>query len=547
MPTLSDALRGRDLSFLKMVANAWNLELNAPDFATALPQVVEGILKHPWREDVLEALPREAQSALQALVDAEGRLSWGIFTRRYGDVRPFGPGSRDKVRPDLNPVSPAEVLWYRALIGRAILPGDTPPKEYAYIPEDLLELLQPFGQGEDSPPGRPASPVECAHPLPAHDRVLDHAATLLAALRSALPLERLNCAHWEMTPDLLLELLKAARLVDDANLPLAEPVRGFLESSRSAALAFLAQEWMEALYLNELRLLPGLQCDGDCLNDALRTRQAVITWVSRVPKDTWWSLASFVKAVRERDPDFQRPAGDYDSWFIRSTASGEFLRGFESWDEVDGALLRFILTGPLHWLGFVDLACPAPGQEPGAFRFSPWAEDLLHGAKPKGLPEETGKPRLNSAGLLSVPRLAPRSLRYLLARFCVWEEETPEEYHYRIAPPGLERAAAQGLRPRQLLSLLRRAMDAATIPPSLVQALERWEGAGTQATLQRGVLLRVASPLVLEALKKTRAARYILEELSPTAALIHAGKEEKILEALAEIGYLGDIFPDSRA
>ena len=83
MPTLTDALRGRDMGFLKMVANAWGLDLNAPDTATALPQVVDGILKHPERDEVLAALPREAQSALQSLLKSEGRLSWALFTRRY--------------------------------------------------------------------------------------------------------------------------------------------------------------------------------------------------------------------------------------------------------------------------------------------------------------------------------------------------------------------------------------------------------------------------------------------------------------------------------
>ncbi len=542
MPSLTDALRGRDLGFLKMVANAWGLELNAPDTATALPQLVEGILHHQWREEVLAALPQAAQAALQALMRSEGRLGWAVFTRRYGEVRPFGPGKREKERPDLKPASPAEVLWYRALIGRAIFPGDNPPQEYAYIPEDLLELLQPFAGGEESPPGRPASPAECAHPLPATDRILDHAATLLAALRAGLPLESLAGRGWNIPPAMLLELLKAARLVDDAGALLAEPVRAFLEAPRGAALALLASEWMQALYLNELRLLPGLKFEGDWLNDPLRARQAVLGWLAQVSAQPggWWNLASFVKAIHDRDPDFQRPAGDYDSWFIRAEPGGEYLRGFEHWDAVDGALVRFLVRGPLHWLGFVDLAAPAPGAEPGAFRLSPWAEDLLHGRPPAGLAEERGKLKLLSSGVIIVPRTAPRTLRYQVARFCTWESESPEEYRYRLAPAALARAAAQGLRPRQLVSLLRRHVEGGALPPALVQALERWEAAGTQAGVEQAVLLRVAHPGILEALKKTRAARYIREEITPTAVLLHPGSEEKLLEALTELGYLGE-------
>ena len=49
-------------------------------------------------------------------------------------------------------------------------------------------------------------------------------------------------------------------------------------------------------------------------------------------------------------------------------ASGEYLRGFEHWDEVDGRLIRYIITGPLHWLGVLDLARPEAEQEVTAFR-----------------------------------------------------------------------------------------------------------------------------------------------------------------------------------
>ena len=107
--------------------------------------------------------------------------------------------------------------------------------------------------------------------------------------------------------------------------------------------------------------------------------------LSTLPQDKWWSLSSFVAAVHERQPDFQRPAGDYDSWFIRREGSTDFLRGFSTWDEVDGALIRFMIAGPLHWLGILDLATPAPNGSVTAFRFSRWAPALLDGAFPEGL------------------------------------------------------------------------------------------------------------------------------------------------------------------
>ncbi len=70
------------------------------------------------------------------------------------------------------------------------------------------------------------------------------------------------------------------------------------------------------------------------------------------------------------------------SWFIRRISDEQYLRGFESWDEVDGALIRYLITGPLHWLGLVELAAPSPDSSPQSFRWSTWADALLNGKPP---------------------------------------------------------------------------------------------------------------------------------------------------------------------
>ncbi len=76
------------------------------------------------------------------------------------------------------------------------------------------------------------------------------------------------------------------------------------------------------------------------------------------------------------------------------------------------------------------------------------------------------------------------------------------------------------------------------LPPSLLQSLERWEKFGVQANLEPAILLRLASPDMLAALRKTRAARFLGEALSPLVVIIKPGGEEAIRQALAELGYL---------
>jgi hypothetical protein len=236
-------------------------------------------------------------------------------------------------------------------------------------------------------------------------------------------------------------------------------------------------------------------------------------------------------------PDFQRPGGDYESWFIRKAGGEDWLHGFQSWDEVDGALVRFLICGPLHWLGWYDLAAPAAGQPPAAFCPSAWAADLWQEHAPAGLAQETAQIRVSADGRLRIPAMALRTARYQISRFCEWESETPDEYRYRLSPASLERARQQNLRPSHLLALLRR-YAAPPVPPPLLQALERWDKVGAQASLEPAVLLRLASPEMLAALRKSRAARYLGEALSQTVVILKPGGEEAVRQALAELGYL---------
>jgi hypothetical protein len=323
---------------------------------------------------------------------------------------------------------------------------------------------------------------------------------------------------------------------------LPEPVRLFLEADRGEALAGLFKCWRQSSQFNELQLLPGLTTEGNWVNDPLGARQSILGHLSRIPHGTWWSLPAFVNAIKKRDPDFQRPAGDYDSWFIRDNQSGEFLRGFGQWDAVEGRLILYILTGPLHWMGVLDLASPEGSTQITAFRLSGWSKSLLNGESPRGLPAEDAPIIVRSDAAVSARRLVPRRARYQLARFCDWVKETPDEYQYQITASSLREAQKQGLKVAQLIQLLNR--YAKVVPPTLLKALERWDGTGTEARLEKVLILRVTSAEVLQALRKSRASRFLGEPLGQTTVIIKPGAARKVLAALAELGYLGEIRGD---
>jgi len=541
MPDLHQTLQGHDLGFLHLVAGLWGVDPGEGDKRSVLQSLIAALQDEALFWEMVESLPASARQALEDLAQRGGRLPWAAFSRCYGDIRPMGAARRERERPDLHPVSPAEMLWYRALIGRAFL--DLPPaepQEYAYIPDEWLAWLNTTPAPAPTLNVRPATPAEAAHPRLASDAILDHACTLLAALRSGLPLPE---ALGDIPTAALQALLQSAGLLDEHARPLPEGVQRFLQAPRGEALLVLFQAWQGSRTFNELRLLPHLAFEGQWENDPLRARTALLSLLGPLAaQPTWWSLEGFITAVRETQPDFQRPAGDYDSWFIRRAGSEQFLRGFAHWDEVDGALVRFILTGPLHWLGVLDLAAasPEPDAPVVAFRFSAWAGALLAGQPPQGLAEENGHLVIHSDARLTLPPLTPRWLRYQIARFGEWLPPDAQGHHYRLTPTSLQRARQQGLKVEHLLSLLQK-YAAGPIPPAVVQALRRWESQGTPAHIQRVILLRVSRPEILAELRRGPAARCLAEVLAPTLAVVRPGQVERLRRALAEQGYLTEV------
>lgn len=547
MPDLRESLQGRDLGYLRIVAELWAIELTVTDARTTLQQLIPNLLNPALLQEVVKDLPDTAQVALSDLLENGGKIPWALFSRRHGIIREMGPGRRDRERPYVQTPSAAEALWYRGIISRAFFDLPSGMDEYVFIPDDLLLLLPAFSTLAKPRLGRPASQKEKAFLKPAGDWILDDACTYLAAQRMGFAGDLSPFLAGSKLKDFsvaaIQAILKAAGLLDDEGQPVPEAVREFLEADRAGALLVLVSKWKTSSSYNELNLVPGLLIEGQAQNDSIRARSAVLDFLAQLPGDTWWNLASFIKAVHQDYPDFQRQAGDYDSWFIKDIASGAYLRGFEQWEAVEGAFLRFILSGPMHWLGLIDLAAStdAAANPVEAFRISALGKSLLEGNSPSGLLPEDQLLFSRTDGVLQASRYCPRSARYQLARFCRWEKFDGENYRYQVTPQSLALAAHQGLKVSHLLALLRR--FGKNVPPNLVKALERWEQRGIEARVQQEVVLKLSSPEILIALRSSPAARLLGEPLGTTAVVVKPGAIKKVLSALAEMGYLGEVDP----
>ena len=141
----------------------------------------------------------------------------------------------------------------------------------------------------------------------------------------------------------------------------------------------LQHAWRSDPTWDELRHIPSLKTEETgWQNDPVLARHAILRYLSQCLPDAWLSMGSFVEAIKTVDPDFARPDGDYRSWYIRDASTGEYLMDFACWDQVEGALVRHMLTGPLFWLGVTDLGdAGGSGSEPASFQIAGSGAALL--------------------------------------------------------------------------------------------------------------------------------------------------------------------------
>ena len=181
MPDLFHSLHKHDIGHLRIIAEFWGLELDSTDVDSAREELSTALLDADLLSELMDSLSPQADSAVTDLVNSGGRIPWQAFTRKYGDIREMGAGKRDRERPHLKPASTAEMLFYRGLLARAFFETDKGSQEFAYIPDNLLLLIESTKDGDRQPTtttetlGRPASPKEKGKEIATNDYILHDA------------------------------------------------------------------------------------------------------------------------------------------------------------------------------------------------------------------------------------------------------------------------------------------------------------------------------------------------------------------------------------
>jgi hypothetical protein len=547
-----------DATLLPTLAKVWRVDITGQDVAGMIPIISEAMLDPHKAEAVWDALTDEQRGAMQMLTGSGGKMPKAMFARVFGDVRKMGAAQIEREKPLENPASIAEGLYYRGLITEAFEQADTGPRVVVYVPDDLAQTLPlrktsysnlaAAPQEADEPTVEPLADV--AGIQAADTSVVDDMATLLAYLQLHSPaLERdvmLDGDREAIRPFLLktederliflFGLGLSADLVEiqaGKAYPKRAEARRWLSATRAVQVQQLTEGWRNSTVYRDLWHVAGLHPDPggelDEYDAAVARENALEMMAGLVPKNEWWSLEAFISAAKEQDPDFQRPGGDYDSWYIRNDED-EYLKGFESWDAVEGALLEYYVAGSMHWLGLVDRA-------EDAARLTAYGRAFLGAAAWPTPPDPEEKITVKDDGTLLISRKSPRVDRFQAARFTTWVS-AGDPYVYRLDAAGIQQAAEQGINTGHISSFISRALGDTPLPQPIAQLLDNWRtGPSAAVSMERLMVLRTTAPETLERILDTPALRrYLGARLGPMAVIVRADQWETLRNALGEQG-----------
>jgi len=538
MATLSDTFQTYETGMILIIAEQWGIEDSLNPKKNRTTQLVKALTDQDLFYEIIDALPISDQLALKSIINNGGRTPAAQFFREFGQIREMGALSIEKTRPDRNPLSTSENLFYKGLIGRSFFNSNGDTVEFVFIPDEFDQFLRSVDADSKNFALFPhiyKKTVPITHSC--SDDIVDQIALLLAAQRGNLGNNEIGNLIEKDIHMFILELLQTIGVIDKKRTIInPEILKALLTTERCTLFSKLCFAWMDSGIINELHLLPTLFFEGKWKNNPIKTRGKVLDIIAGLPDGKWVQIKDFVSWMHHTHPDFQRTAGEYETWFIKDSESGEYLEGFESWEHVDGALLSYFINGPFYWMGILDLGWKKGENPPFAFRTSSYAKQLLLRETLSYESKTTDAFTLYKNGEILLKRGTQRGLLYQIARFCEWKENKGKTTHFLLGSSSLERAKSQAISTGQIKNLIL-SHAKKPIPENILKAIERWETKNSTIIIEPQMLLRVPTKEILDRLIDSRAKQYIIEQLNDTHAIVRVKDIHRLRETLIEMGY----------
>jgi len=543
MPTILETIREYDEDILIMIAESWGIDQVFDKKKKPAENVAELISQNQLMKEVLPSLPERSRRVLRALVKEKGTIPWDQFTRKFGELRDMGAARRERERPDRDPISVTESLFYKALVGRAFFETSQGLREFAFIPEEFFMFLIPVIEKKKNDNLEPVPSISVEKKLLTNDYCIDHATTILAGLRIGLSPDEISLFTPTIPFSFLINVLKESNLVSDKLEVNSAKVKQFLEAQRGQVLGQLTQVWKISHNINEMDQIESLIFESSDQGNPCYSRNNIFDIIKALPENNWYNIQEFCVWIKQNQPDILRSGGEYDAWFIKDKNSGGYIKGFENWQKVEGEYIRMMISKPLFWLGFVDLGKISCDYQPSVFRKSKWFDTLMLGRELDYPTIQTKDFEIDKSGKVVFDRNFARDIRYQVARCCDWGVARTQSYIYHFSPHAFARMENQGLKVGQLVTLINR-YARKPVPPNILQALERWEKFGLEADMKKIYVLKVKSAAILDRLLDSIMKKHILSRLDPLTAEISLESIPFIKAGLIEMGIFAEILPD---
>ncbi len=550
LKTLYQLLLGNDPSRLRVLARQWDITLRASRKTDMAAELLDGMATEGAVGQILDQLTPEQRDALDDLLRKSGSLPWTVFVRRWGEVRALGAGRLEREELWHDPQSPAEALWFLGLVQRAFTEDPAHPVEMAFVPEELMLYMPPPPAVSIPPPEEVPAP---ARSTTHQDMLADDLVTLWAALQrgDAADEQLLSTLHHpaEIRRTFLetLSLEQGWMRPRDHTLNPDAIVR-WLQSDTWTQVSSLFEAWRESCEWQDVAQIPTLRPDPvrGWPTPPPEIRNAFLEILAQCRAGAWYGVPAFTDYVKSYATDFLRPDGDYEAWAPRSTVTEAPLRGFDAWDSVEGALVAYLITGPLYWLGAVSTGGPEPDLI-DAFSITEMGIAWLGTPPPPDLPAPPPIV-IENDGKITVPSHR-RYERFQLSRIAdlvsmstaSGDLSSPDRTHlysYRLSSSSLNRAKQQRISTDRIIEFLETATGGQQLPDHLKLAIQNGYQQQRGARLTHVWLLKVAEP---EHLNLPGVRELIKTKLTPEWVVVSDRHRDRLVTVFAEHGVLVEI------
>ncbi len=328
-------------------------------------------------------------------------------------------------------------------------------------------------------------------------------------------LEALDLAHGTKA-DEWGNLIAADFTASDEHTYWAQPPAGRVQQAFAA--------YLDATTWNELRVPPaayGMDHRRPAPKELKSARRIVIEKIKKRGAGSWVALEDLIQDVRLGNYEFLFPRdkrnqpyygypGNYSTPYYQpnnpyGVTYNKITDEASGWDQVEGAIITHIITGPLHWLGLIDVGFD--GDRPIAYRLTPLGAWLLGLGAELHIAQEGGRIVVQPNFQIVAMEPIAENVLMTLDEFAQFE--------------GGDRALTYGLTRESVYRGQRAGWDAARIityledatrtplPQNVRRSLEEWQALHERITIRRGISLLQAEDVAA------------LDELFANATLAH--------------------------